>query len=126
MEINRLTITVDGVKEDNTRFGTISINGESVLDCNVDWLPDYFCDLTKMMQPVHAVQWYGDHGEIELKTRGSNISITELGPLGVCTSYYEERMYLDPFGEEIELQTFVSGLSDEEILLEMLDENDPN
>jgi hypothetical protein len=91
MEINRLIITVDGVKVDNTRFGTISINGEPVFDCNVDWLPDYFCDLTKMMQPVHAVQWYGNHGEVELVTNDPNIEMKELGVFKKSIELWEEK-----------------------------------
>lgn len=39
------------------------------------WLPEY------EEGPVHALQWYDDHGEIEFSTRGSkNLEITELGP----------------------------------------------
>jgi len=37
------------------------------------------------------VQWYGDHGEIELESRDRNIEITELGVLEEAVTKYEER-----------------------------------
>ena len=49
------------------------------------WLPEY------EQGPVHAVQWYGDHGEIEFATRGSkNLEITELGPWEYAIELHEK------------------------------------
>lgn len=58
---------------------TISIDGESIAGCDVSWVPEFVGDITGVSQKVHAVQWYDDHGEIELVTRDNNIVITELG-----------------------------------------------
>jgi hypothetical protein len=88
MTIDRMTIIVEN-KLNHT--GTIIINNESIFDCNLEWLEQYPCDVTGVSTSVHAIQWYGDHGEIELTTRGSNITITELGSLGIATSYFEQR-----------------------------------
>ncbi len=49
------------------------------------WLPEY------EQGPVHAVQWYGDHGEIEFASRGSrNLEITELGPWEYAIELHEK------------------------------------
>ena len=49
------------------------------------WLPEY------EQGPVHAVQWYGDHGEIEFTSRGSkNLEITELGPWEYAIELHEK------------------------------------
>ena len=57
----------------------ISIDGENITGCDVSWIPEFVGDITGVSQKVHALQWYDDHGEIELVTNDSNIKITELG-----------------------------------------------
>ena len=57
----------------------ISIDGESITECDVSWLPEFVGDITGVPQKVHALQWYDDHGEIELRSNDTNIKITELG-----------------------------------------------
>jgi hypothetical protein len=69
----------------------ISINGEPLQGCDVSWIPEFVGDITGVPQKVHAVQWYDDHGEIELVTRDSNIVITELGIFEQAINKYEER-----------------------------------
>jgi hypothetical protein len=49
--------------------GIVCKNGECFNDIDLSWVPD----------EVHAVQWYDDHGEVELKTPDPNIPITDLG-----------------------------------------------
>jgi hypothetical protein len=112
MTIDRMTIIVE---DKLNHKGTININGEELFNCNLDWLEQYPCDHTGVPASVHAVQWYGDHGEIELTTRGSNIVITELGSLGIATSYFEQRRI------EFENEQIIAEkerLSDEEIALQ--------
>lgn len=57
----------------------ISIDGENITGCDLSWIPEFVGDITGVPQKVHALQWYDDHGEIELVTNDSNIKITELG-----------------------------------------------
>jgi hypothetical protein len=61
----------------------ISIDGEPITGCDMSWVPEFVGDITGVSQKVHAVQWYDDHGEIELVSRDSNIEITEITELGV-------------------------------------------
>ena len=61
----RLTIT--------TGDSRIYVDGESYDGFDLSWIPTYN-DIE-----VHAIQWYDDHGEIELKSSDPNIKITELG-----------------------------------------------
>jgi hypothetical protein len=91
MSIERLTIIVEGKSEEGNRIGTIILNNEPVSDCDLEWLPNYPCDVTGISTTVHAVQWYGGMGEIELTTRGSNIEITELGVLETALEKFEQR-----------------------------------
>jgi hypothetical protein len=55
------------IKDDNF----ISIDGNGLLNIEQDlsWIPD----------DVHALQWYGDYGEVEYKDYKPNLRITELG-----------------------------------------------
>lgn len=69
----------------------ISIDGEPITGCDVSWVPEFVGDITGVSQKVHAVQWYDDHGEIELVTRDSNIEITELGVFEQAVSIHAER-----------------------------------
>jgi hypothetical protein len=49
--------------------GVVCKDGECLHDIDLSWIPE----------EVHAVQWYEDHGHVELKTPDPNIDITELG-----------------------------------------------
>lgn len=69
----------------------ISIDGELIEGCDVSWIPEFVGDITGVSQKVHAVQWYDDHGEIELVTRDNNIPMTELGIFEQAIIKYEER-----------------------------------
>jgi hypothetical protein len=69
----------------------ISINGESIVGCDVSWIPEFVGDITGVPQKVHAVQWYDDHGEIELVSKDNNIVITELGVFGQAIIKHQER-----------------------------------
>jgi hypothetical protein len=69
----------------------ISINGEPIMGCDVSWIPEFVGDITGVPQKVHAVQWYDDHGEIELVTTDNNIVITELGVFEQAIIKYRER-----------------------------------
>jgi hypothetical protein len=69
----------------------ISIDGQPLVECDVSWIPEFVGDITGVPQKVHAVQWYDDHGEIELVTRDSNIVIAELGIFEQAITKYEER-----------------------------------
>lgn len=70
---------------------TISIDGESIAGCDVSWVPEFVGDITGVSQKVHAVQWYDDHGEIELVTRDNNILIAELGIFEQAITIHAER-----------------------------------
>jgi hypothetical protein len=70
---------------------TISIDGESIEGCDVSWIPEFTGDYSGVPQKVHALQWYDDHGEIELVTNDSNIKITELGIFEQAIAKYTER-----------------------------------
>lgn len=69
----------------------ISIDGEPITGCDMSWVPEFVGDITGVPQKVHAVQWYDDHGEIELVTRDSNIPITELGIFEQAVSIHAEK-----------------------------------
>jgi hypothetical protein len=69
----------------------ISIDGEPIVGCDLSWVPEFVGDITGVSQKVHAVQWYDDHGEIELVTRDSNIPITELGIFEQAITVHAEK-----------------------------------
>lgn len=52
---------------------TVYIDGEYYSDIDMSWVPKI------NGVAVHAVQWYGEHGSVELVTQDPNIEITELG-----------------------------------------------
>ncbi len=80
MQINRLCILLHKNElSEKDRLGSITIDEEHMDEINMDWMPKFYCDETKEEQLVHAVQWFGDQGEVELVTGGSNIPLTELG-----------------------------------------------
>ena len=69
----------------------VSIDGKGVHGVDMTWIPE-FTGESGISTSVHAVQWYSDHGEIELKSRDSNIQITELGVFGQVVTKYEQRL----------------------------------
>jgi len=87
----------------------VSINGKGVHGVDMTWIPE-FTGESGISTSVHAVQWYSDHGEIELENRDSNIQITELGVFEQVVTKYEERL------EELRLE----ALRLEELRLEAL------
>ena len=83
----------------------ISIDGESIEGCDLSWIPEFTGDITGVSQKVHAVQWYDDHGEIELVTNDINIKITELGVFEqAITVHAERKAILEAEAEAAELQ----------------------
>ena len=92
MQINRLVILVH-VNEDSEegRGGSITIDGESVDGISMDWLPKFYCDVEEKDSLVHAVQWFGDHGEVELITCGNNVDIKELGVFEQAKELFDNR-----------------------------------
>jgi len=81
----------------------ISIDGESIEECNLSWIPEFTGDYSGVPQKVHAVQWYDDHGEIELVTNDSNIKITELGVFEqAITVHAERKLVIEKEAEEAE------------------------
>jgi hypothetical protein len=91
MNVERLSIIVEGKTETGSRVGTIILNNEAMFNCDLEWLPNYECDVTGVSTTVHAVQWHESMGEIELTTRGSNIPITELGIFETAIEKFEQR-----------------------------------
>jgi hypothetical protein len=64
---------------------SVYVDGFCHTDIDMSWVPDF--DGTN----VHAVQWYDDHGEIELVTLDPNIHITELGVFEQALTLWEEK-----------------------------------
>jgi len=87
----------------------VSIDGEGIHGVDMTWIPE-FTGESGISTSVHAVQWYGNHGEIELNSSDSNIVITELGVLEEAVTKYELRL------EELRLEE----LRLEELRLEQL------
>lgn len=71
--------------------GKISIDGVPITGCDLSWVPEFTGNYTGVSQKVHAVQWYDDHGEIELQSHDLAIPITELGIFEQAISKFEER-----------------------------------
>lgn len=76
MSIQRLTVVVDD--------GLIRVDDQSATGCDMSWVPTYHCENVGYTTSVHAIQWIGDRGEIELcagpwgTNMGSNVVITNL------------------------------------------------
>ncbi len=68
----------------------VSIDNEGIHGVDMTWIPEFIGE-SGISTSVHAVQWYGNHGEIELNSRDNNIVITELGVLEEAILKYEER-----------------------------------
>ena len=96
----------------------ISIDGEPITGCDVSWIPEFVGDITGVSQKVHAVQWYDDHGEIELVNRDSNIPITELGVFEQAITKYEERKLSiqESIHTDIDIDTLLAELESDQTL----------
>jgi len=76
MSIQRLTVVVDD--------GFIRVDDQSASGCDMSWVPTYHCEHVGYSTSVHAIQWIGDRGEIELcsgpwgTNMGDNVVITNL------------------------------------------------
>lgn len=68
----------------------VSIDAEGIHGVDMTWIPEFIGE-SGISTQVHAVQWYDDHGEIELESRDNNIVITELGVFAEAIPKYEER-----------------------------------
>ncbi len=68
----------------------ISLDDVGVHGVDMTWIPEFVGE-SGISTSVRAVQWYGDHGEIELNSRDNNLVITELGVLEEAITKYEER-----------------------------------
>ena len=83
----------------------ISIDGGLIEGCDLSWVPEFTGDYSGVPQKVHVVQWYDDHGEIELVTNDSNVKITELGVFEqAITVHAERKAILEAEAEAAELQ----------------------
>jgi hypothetical protein len=69
----------------------ICIDGYACFDVDVSWIPEFVGNETGVSTSVHAVQWYDDHGHIELKSFDHNIEITELGIFEKSIEIWEEK-----------------------------------
>lgn len=110
----------------------ISIDGESIAGCDVSWIPEFVGDITGVPQKVHALQWYDDHGEIELVTRDNNIVITELGIFEQAIAKHAERKLsieaaaAEAAAEAAAAQNNISELDIDAILAELESEENAN
>lgn len=68
----------------------VVIDGEVVDGVDLSWIPEFVGE-SGISTSVHALQWYNDHGEIELKSNDPNIPITELGIFSKSIEKFEER-----------------------------------
>jgi hypothetical protein len=103
---------------------SVSIDGEFLDGVDLNWIPEFIGDQSGISIPVHALQWYGDHGEIELESRDSNIAITELGIFEqVITKFEERRLAIQ---EEAATQNNNSLLDIDAILAELESEENAN
>ena len=97
----------------------ISIDGQPLIECDVSWIPEFVGNITGVSQKVHAVQWYDDHGEIELVTTDNNIVITELGVFEQAITKYEERKLaiqktIQETSEIIDIDTLLAELESDQ------------
>jgi len=69
----------------------ISIDGCVVRECDMSWVPEFTGNYTGVSQKVHALQWFDDHGEIELRSHDLAIPITELGIFEQAVTIHAER-----------------------------------
>jgi hypothetical protein len=111
----------------------ISIDGEPITGCDMSWVPEFVGDITGVSQKVHAVQWYDDHGEIELVTRDNNIVITELGVFEQAVSIHAEKKAIleaeaaeAAAAAESEAAVMDSNIDIDALLAELEDEENAN
>ena len=107
----------------------ISIDGEPITGCDMSWVPEFVGDITGVSQKVHAVQWYDDHGEIELVTRDNNIVITELGVFEQAITAHAERKVVaeaEAEAEAAEAALMDSNLDIDALLAELESEEGAN
>jgi hypothetical protein len=69
----------------------ISIDGYACFGVDVSWIPEFVGNETGISTSVHAVQWYDNHGQIELESSDHNIEITELGIFEKAIEVWEEK-----------------------------------
>lgn len=93
----------------------ISVDGKGYFDFDMSWIPIF------NGVPVHAVQWYDDHGEIELKSRDPNIEITDLGVFNEAYRLWKEK---DDYIKEQFLIQEQTRLEEEKKLLEQQKERE--
>jgi hypothetical protein len=63
----------------------VYLNGVCYSDIDMSWIPKF------NEVDIHAVQWYENHGEVELVTTDPNIEITELGIFEKSVELWEEK-----------------------------------
>jgi hypothetical protein len=63
----------------------ISVNNTPYTGFDLSWIPEF------NGVKVHAVQWYDDHGQIELEDTSPNIVISELGVFEQAVSQWEQK-----------------------------------
>jgi hypothetical protein len=68
----------------------VIIDGNPIKGIDMSWIPLYETK-SGIMTSVHAVQWYEDRGEVELKCNDPNIQIIELGVFETAIGKYEEK-----------------------------------
>lgn len=94
------------IREDNF----VSIDNKWHDEIDMSWLPTY--DGVQ----IHAVQWYGDHGEIELENRDPNIQITELGVFNEAYKLWKQK---DDYVKELLAKEEQERLEEEKKLLDL-------
>jgi hypothetical protein len=65
--------------------GSVYVDGICHTNLDMSWVPTFGGI------KVHALQWYDDHGEIELVTTDSNIEIKELGIFEQAVALWQEK-----------------------------------
>jgi hypothetical protein len=63
----------------------VYVDGLCYLDIDMSWMPKI------NNVEIHAVQWYGHHGEIELITNDPNMLMKELGIFEKAVKLWEEK-----------------------------------
>ena len=107
----------------------ISIDGYFINECDMSWVPEFTGNYTGVSQKVHAVQWYDDHGEIELQSNDLAIPITELGIFEQAVTIHAERKaILEAEAAEAESEAAVmdSNIDIDALLAELEDEENAN
>jgi hypothetical protein len=79
--------------------GFISVDGLGYNGFDMNWVPKI--DGTD----IHALQWYEDHGEIELVTTDPNVKINDLGEFNQAYKLWKEKFdYEEQLKKEEELR----------------------